>query len=80
MSMEKRQCLIVMAKSHRKRKTMKCEDCSHEPNSQGCIEAFDCDCDPFTREYEKKSVRLLLVQSGALLASFFDTPRAGCGA
>ena len=25
---------------------MKCEDCRHEPNSQDCIEAFDCDCAP----------------------------------
>ena len=25
---------------------MKCEDCRHTPNTQDCIEAFDCDCAP----------------------------------
>ena len=25
---------------------MKCKDCRHTPNTQDCIEAFDCDCAP----------------------------------
>ena len=36
---------------------MKCEDCRHEPNSQGCIEAFDCDCAPSS--WRKNALPLL---------------------
>ncbi len=53
---------------------MKCKDCRHEPNSESCIEAFDCDCEPSSCTPERPP---LILEEHRQMRLFLDEVAAG---